>query len=82
MHAYYLLYSNLETDFDFLKSKYQKKYHKSKEPKITEGVNRTLNRIKEISVDQAKLFGLVFVYQKKVILKMESMLNFHINLKK
>ena len=65
LHAYYLLYSNLETDFDFLKLKYQEKYPKSKEPKITEGVNRTLNRIKEISVDQAKLFGLVFVYPEE-----------------
>ena len=65
LHAYYLLYSNLETDFEFLKSIYQKKYPRSKEPKITEGVNRTLSRIKEISVDQAKLFGLVFVYPEE-----------------
>ena len=65
LHAYYLLYSNLETDFEFLKSIYQKKYPRSKEPKITEGVNRTLSRITEISVDQAKLFGLVFVYPEE-----------------
>lgn len=67
LHAYYLLYSNLETDFEFLKSIYTSKYPRSKEPKITEGVNRTLNRIKEISVDQAKIFGLVFVYPEESI---------------
>ena len=65
LHAYYLLYSNLETDFEFLKSIYTSKYPRSKEPKITEGVNRTLNRIREISVDQAKVFGLVFVYPEE-----------------
>jgi len=67
LHAYYLLYSNLETDFKFLKSIYISKYPKSKEPKITEGVNRTLNRIKEISVIQAKIFGLVFVYPEESV---------------
>jgi len=67
LHAYYLLYSNLETDFEFLKSIYISKYPKSKEPKITEGVNRTLNRIKEISVIQAKIFGLVFVYPEESV---------------
>ena len=65
LHAYYLLYSNLETDFDFLKLIYTNKYPKSKEPKITEGVNRTLNRIKEISVEHAKIFGLVFIYPEE-----------------
>ena len=69
LHAYYLLYSNLETDFEFLKLIYTNKYPRSKEPKITEGVNRTLNRIKEISVDQAKIFGLVFVYPEESTFK-------------
>ena len=50
---------------NFLKSIYTSKYPRSKEPKITEGVNRTLNRIREISVDQAKVFGLVFVYPEE-----------------
>ena len=48
---------------------YTNKYPRSKEPKITEGVNRTLNRIKEISVDQAKIFGLVFVYPEESTFK-------------
>lgn len=69
LHAYYLLYSNLETDHQFLKSEYKKKYPKSKEPKISESVERTINRIKEISVNKPKLFGLVFVYPEKSIFK-------------
>ena len=45
LHAYYLLYSNLETNEDFLRKQYQKSYPTSKEPKITIGVNLSLIHI-------------------------------------
>ncbi len=69
LHAYYLLYSNLEIDEGFLRKKYQETYPKTKEPKITEGVNRVLNKIKEISVEKPKIFGLVFVYPEETNFK-------------
>ena len=65
LHAYYLLYSNLEVDENFLREEYKKKYPKTKEPKITQGVNRVLDKIKEISVKKPKIFGLVFVYPEE-----------------
>ena len=66
LHVLFTLFK-FRNRFWILKLIYTNKYPRSKEPKITEGVNRTLNRIKEISVDQAKIFGLVFVYPGKHI---------------
>ena len=65
LHAYYFLYSNLEIDESYLKAQYQKSWPRSQEPKITQGVNRILNKIKEISVEKPKIFGLVFVYPEE-----------------
>ena len=76
LHAYYLLYSNLETDKDFLREQYQKSYPKSKEPKITEGVNKVLDKIKRITVSKPKIFGLVFIYPEDTDLKKGIKVNF------
>ena len=62
LHAYYLLYANLENDQNFLEEKYKEKYPDSKKDSIIKNVNRTLERINKISVLNPKIFGLVFIY--------------------
>ena len=58
LHAYYLLYSNLERDPEFLRTLSKAK----KVETIESGIKKTLSRINEISINEAKVFGLVFVY--------------------
>jgi len=62
LHAYYLLYSNLEKDNDFLREQYIRRYRAKKEETIINGVQKILDKIKDVEVDKAKLFGLVFIY--------------------
>ena len=76
LHAYYLLYSNLETNEDFLRKQYQKSYPTSKEPKITIGVNKVLDKIKRITISKPKIFGLVFIYPEDTDLKKSIKVNF------
>lgn len=58
LHAYYLLYSNLEDDHVFLKSLSSAK----SENAIESSLQKKLEQIREISVGKPKIFGLVFVY--------------------
>jgi len=62
LHAYYLLYSNLETDENFLREKYIERWRSTKEETIIKGVKKTIDKINEIKINKAKLFGLVFIY--------------------
>lgn len=62
LHAYYLLYANLEKDQNFLGEKYKEKYPNSKKESEMKNINTTLKRIDEISVSKPKIFGLVFIY--------------------
>jgi len=62
LHAYYLLYANLENNKNFLEYKYKEKYPDSKKESAIKNINRTLKRIDKISVSKPKIFGLVFVY--------------------
>ena len=67
LHSYFLLYSNLETDIEFLKERYKKRYPRSIDPaKINAGAEKNLEKIKQISIsDKPSLFGLVFVYPEE-----------------
>jgi len=62
LHAYYLLYSNLEKDNDFLRDQYIKRYRAKKEETILKGVDRILEKISHVEVGEPKVFGLVFIY--------------------
>ena len=62
LHAYYLLYSNLEKDKFFLRDQYIKRYRAKKEETIKKGVKRVLEKIADVEVNKAKIFGLVFIY--------------------
>ncbi len=62
LHAYYLLYSNLENDPIVLEKKYKLKYPNSKKENVSRYIERTLNRIEDIKVSKPKIFGLVFIY--------------------
>ena len=78
LHAYFMLYSNLETDKSFLKQMHIKRYPRAKDPtKISEAVDKNLERIKKISVNKAKIFGLVFVYPKSSELNESIKVNFN-----
>ena len=78
LHAYFMLYSNLETDKSFLKQVHMKRYPRSKDlSKISEAVDRNLERIKEIAVKNAKIFGLVFIYPKNSELNESIKVNFN-----
>ncbi len=78
LHAYFMLYSNLETDESFLKEMHKKRYPRAKDPiKISEAVDKNLQRIKKISVNKAKIFGLVFVYPKSSELNESIKVNFN-----
>lgn len=67
LHSYFLLYSNLETDIEFLKGRYKKRYPRSIDlEKINAGAEKNLEKIKHISIsDKPSLFGLVFVYPEE-----------------
>lgn len=67
LHSYFLLYSNLETDIEFLKERYKKRYPRTIDPaKINAGAEKNLEKIKQISIsDKPSLFGLVFVYPEE-----------------
>lgn len=67
LHSYFLLYSNLETNIEFLKERYKKRYPRSIDPaKINAGAEKNLEKIKQISIsDKPSLFGLVFVYPEE-----------------
>lgn len=58
LHAYSLLYSNLETDEDFLAEKSTAKTEEKK--KIS--VKKKLEKIKNVSIEEAKTLGIVFIY--------------------
>ena len=62
LHAYYLLYANLEIDKNFLEDRYKEKYPSSKKESASKNIETTLKRINEISVLKPKIFGLVFIY--------------------
>ena len=61
LHAYSLLYSNLETDEKFLA-----KHSKAKDENKSESVKKTLKKIRSISINKTSLLGLVFIYPEKV----------------
>ena len=67
LHSYFLLYSNLETNIEFLKERYKKRYPRSIDPaKINAGAEKNLEKIKQISIsNKPSLFGLVFVYPEE-----------------
>ena len=58
LHAYSLLYSNLETDEDFLAEKSTAKTVESKK----ESVRKKLEKINNVSIKVAKTLGIVFIY--------------------
>ena len=58
LHAYSLLYSNLETDEDFLAEKSTAKTAESKK----ESVRKKLEKINNVSIKAAKTLGIVFIY--------------------
>ena len=62
LHAYSLLYSNLETDKDFLASKSLAKHPDS----ILKSVNEKLRKINIIKISKTKILGLVFVYPERL----------------
>ena len=62
LHAYSLLYSNLETDKDFLANKSLAK----KPDSITKSVTEKLRKINNIKINKTKLLGLVFVYPEQL----------------
>jgi hypothetical protein len=63
LHAYSLLYSNLETDEDFLAEKSTAKTAESKK----ESVKKKLEKINNVSIKAAKTLGIVFIYPDGVI---------------
>jgi len=63
LHAYSLLYSNLETDKDFLAE--QSTAKEAEKKKIS--VKKKLEKIKNVSVEEAKTLGIVFIYPDGVI---------------
>ena len=63
LHAYSLLYSNLETDEDFLAEKSSAKTAESKK----ESVRKKLEKINNVSIKEAKTLGIVFIYPDGVI---------------
>jgi hypothetical protein len=63
LHAYSLLYSNLETDKDFLA---EQSTAKEAEKKMI-SVKKKLEKIKNVSVEEAKTLGIVFIYPDGVI---------------
>ena len=67
LHSYFLLYSNLETNIDFLQGRYKKRYPRSLDPlKIKAGADKTIEKINQIKISNTpSLFGLVFVYPEE-----------------
>lgn len=63
LHAYSLLYSNLETDIDYLA---EKSTAKTQEAKV-KSANIKLEKIKNISIKEAKTLGIVFIYPEEVM---------------
>ena len=63
LHAYSLLYSNLEIDKDFLAEKSTAKTIESKK----ESVKKKLEKINNVSIEEAKILGIVFIYPDGVI---------------
>ena len=63
LHAYSMLYSNLETDLDFLKQHTRA----SKPESIKKSINNKLEKVEEISIKKTSLLGLVFVYPEDMI---------------
>ncbi len=63
LHCYSLLYSNLEMDRKFLKTTSRAK----KEDSIIKSVDDRLDKIKNISIDEAKFLGIVFIYPEDVL---------------
>jgi len=62
LHAYSLLYSNLETDEKFLAEK-----SRAKEENKKESVQKILEKIKKVSIKEARILGLVFIYPDDII---------------
>lgn len=72
LHAYSLLYSNLETDIDFLKQ-----HSRATRPEsIKKSINNKLEKINKISIKKTSLLGLVFVYPENMIVKNGITINF------
>lgn len=63
LHAYSLLYSNLEKDENFLAE--QSSAASVEKKKIS--VNKKLEKIERISIGEAKILGIVFIYPEDVI---------------
>jgi len=63
LHAYSLLYSNLETDEKFLAEKSTAKKEKTKK----ESVQKMLEKIKKVSIKEAKILGLVLIYPDDIV---------------
>ena len=63
MHCYSLLYSNLETDREFLKTTSRAK----KEDSIIKSIDDRLDKIKNVSIDEARFLGIVFIYPEDVL---------------
>jgi hypothetical protein len=63
LHAYSLLYSNLETDEKFLAEKSTATTEKTKK----ESVKKKLEKIKKVSIKEVKILGLVFIYPDDII---------------
>jgi hypothetical protein len=63
LHAYSLLYSNLETDMNYLA---EKSTAKTTETKI-KSANIKLEKIKKVFIKEAKILGIVFIYPEEVI---------------
>ena len=76
LHCYDLLYSNLETDEDFLKEHHRIKY-KAKDPvKINAAYHRKIKKIKEIKINNTTRLGLVFIYPENLSSKKSISVNF------
>lgn len=66
LHCYSLMYSNLETDKDFLR-KHSRAY--KNEESISKSVEKKLEKIKKISITKTSLLGLIFIYPHQILEK-------------
>ena len=76
LHCYSLLYSNLETDKEFIKKTIEDRYPSWGADAVKKHANNRLEKIKEISIKQTSLLGLVYVYPEKLIDKKSLLINF------
>jgi|TARA_Y100000310_G_C20471778_1_gene710430 hypothetical protein len=76
LHCYDLLYSNLETDKEFLIENLKSSRPTWKEETILNKVNERIEKIKEISIKKTSLMGLVFVYPEELVNQDSLLINF------